>query len=104
MLAGGPQLWKLSGHAATLGLLAAAGIKVWDRAMRKIEVGASGTEPVIGADEAVRYTTRTVSGSPDSLVPWATLGREGRRHALAYVRPEPPADPPPGLATSPSPR
>jgi uncharacterized membrane protein len=64
--------------------------------MRKIEVGASGTEPVIEADEAVRYTTRTVSGSPDSLAPWATLGREGRRHALAYVRPEPLADPPPG--------
>ena len=31
----------------------------------------------------------TVSGGPGSLVPWAALGREGRRHALTYVRPEP---------------
>ena len=26
---------------------------------------------------------------PGSPVPWTSLGREGRRHALAYVRPEP---------------
>jgi uncharacterized membrane protein len=30
-----------------------------------------------------------VSGGPGSLVPWAGLGREGRRHALASVRPKP---------------
>jgi uncharacterized membrane protein len=96
VLPGGPQLWKLTGHAAALGVLGAAGIKVWDRAMQKIEAGASGTEAVIEADEATKLTTSSVSGHADSLVPWTALGREGRRHVLAYVRPEPLADPPPG--------
>ena len=30
-----------------------------------------------------------MSGGPGSLVSWQALGREGRRHALTYVRPEP---------------
>ena len=41
MLPGGPQLWKLTGHAACLGLLGAAGYSVYGRAMRKIEAGAT---------------------------------------------------------------
>ena len=96
VLPGGPQLWKLAGHAASLGLLTAAGLKVWQRAMGKIETGASADDPVLESDEAVRYTGPSVSGSPDSLVPWATLGREGHRHVLAYVRPETLEDRPPG--------
>ncbi len=40
------------------------------------------------------WTAPTVSGDPASLVPWGTLGREGRRHAIAYVRPRPPTDRP----------
>jgi uncharacterized membrane protein len=96
VLPGGPQLWKLAGHATSLGLLTAAGLRVWDRAMSKIETGASGDEPVVEADEPVRYTSGTVSGSPDSRVPWSALGREGRRHVLAYVRPEPLVDRPAG--------
>ena len=39
----------------------------------------------------------TVSGGPGSRVPWATLGREGRRHAFAHVRPEPVEHRPPGV-------
>jgi len=38
-----------------------------------------------------------MSGGPGSLVPWETLGREGRRHVLTYVRPRPVADRPQGL-------
>ena len=53
--------------------------------------------PVLEADEATRWTGPTVSGGPDSLVPWDTLGREGRRHALPPVRPQPVADRPPGM-------
>ena len=66
--------------------------------MRKIEAGTSAAAPVIEADEASRWTGPTVSGGPDSLVPWDTLGREGRRHALTHVRPEPVADRPAGHA------
>ena len=35
-----------------------------------------------------------ISGDRSSLVRWATMGREGRRHAIAYVRPEPLTDRP----------
>jgi uncharacterized membrane protein len=52
---------------------------------------------VLDADEASRWTGPTVSGGPGSLVPWDTLGREGRRHALAPVRPRTLADRPPGM-------
>ena len=34
-----------------------------------------------------RWVPPTVSGGPGSLVPWAGLGRDGRLHALASVRP-----------------
>ena len=44
-----------------------------------------------------RWTGATVSGGPGSLVAWEALGREGRRHALTYVRPEPFIDRPAGV-------
>ena len=97
VLPGGPQLWKLTGHAACLGLLTAAGYSLYARAMRKIESGASADEPVMVLDEAERWTGPTVSGGTGSLVPWASLGREGRRHALTFVRPEPFIDRPEGV-------
>ena len=97
VLPGGPQLWKLTGHAACLGLLGAAGYSLYARAMRKIESGASADEPVMVLDEAERWTGPTVSGGTGSLVPWASLGREGRRHALTFVRPEPFIDRPEGV-------
>jgi hypothetical protein len=93
---GGPQLWKLPGHAACLGLIAGAGYQLYGRAMRKIETGASADEPVLESDEADRWTGPTVSGGSGSLVPWTSLGREGRRHALTFVRPEPFPDRPAG--------
>ena len=45
--------------------------------------------PVIEPGEADRWVPPTVSGGPGSLVPWAGLGRDGRLHALASVRPQP---------------
>lgn len=95
-LPGGPQLWKLAGHGASLGLLGAAGVTLYGRAMRKIEAGTSAQDPIIESDEATRWTTSYVSGGPESLVPWETLGREGRRHALTPVRPQPFLDRPEG--------
>jgi hypothetical protein len=96
-LPGGAHLWKLTGHAASLGLLAGVGYQLFGRAMRKIEAGATEDHPVFESDEGSRFTSPTVSGGPESLVPWSALGREGRRHALTFVRPEPLIDRPPGI-------
>jgi hypothetical protein len=93
---GGPQVWKLPFHAACLGALTGAGYHLYGRAMRKIEAGASADEPVLESDEAARWTGPTVSGGAESLVPWSVLGREGRRHALTFVRPQPFEDRPDG--------
>jgi uncharacterized membrane protein len=97
VLPGGPQLWKLAGHGVTLALLGSGAANVYGRAMRRIEAGTSALVPVLETDEASRWTGPTVSGGPDSLVPWNTLGREGRRHVLTPVRPRTVADRPPGL-------
>jgi uncharacterized membrane protein len=97
VLPGGPLLWRLAGHAACLGALIVASSSVWSRAMHRIEAGTSHESPVFGSGEDVRWAGSTMSGGQDSLVPWATLGREGRRHVLAHVRPRPVADRPPGV-------
>jgi uncharacterized membrane protein len=97
VLPGGPQLWKLAGHGVSLGLLGAVGLRFYGSAMRKIEAGTSAQDSVIEADEETRWTTKYVSGGPGSLVPWESLGREGRRHALTAVRPKPLASRPKGL-------
>ena len=94
---GGPLVWMLPFHAASLGALAGAGYHLYSRAMRKIEAGASTDEPVLESDEATRWTGPTVSGGVESLVPWSVLGREGRRHALTFVRPQTFEDRPEGV-------
>jgi uncharacterized membrane protein len=96
-LPGGPHVWRLAVHAACLGLLTVATSSLWSRAMRGIEAGSSADEPVLGGDEGNRWTGPTLSGGPGSLVPWVTLGREGRRHMLTHVRPSPVPDRPAGL-------
>jgi len=93
---GGPQVWQLPFHGICLGGLGGVGYLLYGRAMRKIEAGASADQPVLESDEADRWTGPTVSGGPGSLVPWSSLGREGRRHALTFVRPQPFADRPEG--------
>jgi uncharacterized membrane protein len=77
------------GHGAFLAALGIGVSSFWHRAMQRLEAGTTEDAPVIEADEATRWVPPTVSGGPGSLVAWATLGREGRRHALASVRPEP---------------
>ena len=101
LLPGGPHLWRFVTHAATLGLVAVGATNTWERAMRGIEAGASAEEPVFGGDEGSRWTGPTLSGGPGSLVPWATLGKEGRRHMLTHVRPTPAQERPPGFADLP---
>ena len=89
VLPGPPELWRLTGHAGFLAGLGLGASSVWHRAMRQIETGTSADVPVLEPGEADRWVPTTVSGGPGSLIPWAGLGREGRRHALASVRPEP---------------
>jgi uncharacterized membrane protein len=96
-LPGEAHVWKLAGHGVCLALLAVGASAFWERAMRKIEAGAETDEPLLGPDEDTRWTGPTMSGGPGSAVPWSTLGREGRRHMLAHVRPKTVADRPAGL-------
>ena len=79
VLPGPPELWRLTGHAGFLAGLGVGASAVWHRAMRQIEAGTSADVPVLEPGEADRWVPATVSGGPGSLVPWAGLGREGRR-------------------------
>ncbi|MFL6168444.1 MAG: alpha/beta-hydrolase family protein [Ornithinibacter sp.] len=94
-LPGGPQVWRLAAHAASLGALAGGTWALWTRAMGSVEAASDELEPALGGENA-RWIGPTISGGPDSLVPWTTLGKEGRRHAALYVRPAPLADRPEG--------
>ena len=80
-LPGPQQWWRLTGHAAFLGALAIGGGTLFDHIVRGLEAGATSYEPVLGASVQPEWIGPTVSGGPDSHVAWATLGREGRRHA-----------------------
>src|SRR5687768_16130573 len=89
VLPGPPDLWRLVGHGGFLAALGLGASAVWHRAMLRIESATSVEVPVIEPGEEKRWLPPTVSGSPDSLVPWAGMGRDGRLHVLASVRPEP---------------
>jgi uncharacterized membrane protein len=89
VLPGPAELWRVAGHGAFLATLGVGVSAVWHRAMQRIEAGTSVVLPVIEAGEAAVWVPPTSSGAPGSLVPWETLGREGRRHVLASVRPQP---------------
>lgn len=88
-LPGPVDLWRLAGHGAFLASLGLGASVVWHRAMQRIESTTSVDVPVIEPGEEKRWLAPTVSGSPDSLVPWAGMGRDGRLHVLASVRPQP---------------
>ena len=71
---------RLASHAV---FLAGADVLVsalWTRAMQRIEAGTTSVDPWMRAASGV-WTDPMVSGDPASLVPWESLGREGRRHA-----------------------
>lgn len=78
--------WQVASHAA---FLAAAGVGVsalWARVMHRIEAVTTTIDPWMRDAPGV-WTNALVSGDPASLVSWESLGREGRRHAVTYVRP-----------------
>jgi len=88
-LPGPPELWRLAAHAGLLAGLGLGASSVWHRAMHRLEQRTSADVPVIEPGEADRWVPATVSGGPGSLVSWAGMGRDGRLHALASVRPQP---------------
>jgi uncharacterized membrane protein len=96
-LPGSTRVWRLAAHGATLGAVVAGGATMYHRIIGKIEAGTTVDDPVLDEIAAIAGIATTVSGSAQSLVPWETLGREGRRHAIAGVRPEPVANRPAGL-------
>ncbi|GAA2747729.1 hypothetical protein GCM10009868_38350 [Terrabacter aerolatus] len=78
--------WQLASHAV---FLAGGGVIVsalWTRVMQRIEAVTTTVDPWMEAAPGV-WTSPMVSGDPASLVSWESLGREGRRHAVTYVRP-----------------
>jgi uncharacterized membrane protein len=91
------RIWRLAGHAAFLGIVAAAGSAVFDRVVRDLEAGATGFEPRLTESVEPGWIGPTISGGPGSHVPWATIGREGRRHAVSYVHPNPVENRPSGV-------
>ncbi|MGY1705584.1 alpha/beta-hydrolase family protein [Geodermatophilus sp. SYSU D00697] len=97
VLPGAPGPWRLAGHAGSLAGLGLAVSAVWHRAMRRIEARTSVDVPVLEPGEGDRWVPSTVSGGPGSLVAWEGMGRDGRLHALASVRPEPLVERPDGV-------
>ena len=96
-LPGPQQWWRLTGHAAFLGALAIGGGTLFDHIVRGLEAGATNYEPVLGASVPPEWIGPTVSGGADSRIAWATLGREGRRHAATHVRATPLPSRPEGI-------
>jgi len=94
VLPGSEIFWRRSSHAALLSVVGIATHAVWARAMRGIEAGTGKFDEAIDESTAGLWTNALISGDPDSLVAWNTMGREGRRHAVAFVRPAPLADRP----------
>jgi uncharacterized membrane protein len=97
VLPGPPALWRLAGHGAVLAGFASGVTVLWHRFVQRLEAGTTEDVPVIEPGEATHWLSPLVSGGPGSLVPWSTLGREGRRHALTYVRGRALAERPPGV-------
>lgn len=91
VLPGTTGFWRVVARGASLGAVSTAGVALWDRAMQRIETATLTDEARTAGLDPTTVTTSTVSGSGRSLVPWATLGREGRRHVLSRVPTRPAA-------------
>jgi uncharacterized membrane protein len=88
-LPGSETTWRRAGHLLSLGAVVVGTHTAWSRGMRGIEAGTSKFDEGVDESAPGLWTGPTVSGDPSSLVAWDTMGREGRRHVVSIVRPEP---------------
>jgi uncharacterized membrane protein len=79
---GGQRLYRPVGHMATMGALAGAVLFGMNKAYQRVESGTGKIEGAFDDPPDSEY----VSGGIGSLVPWETIGREGRRHVITYLR------------------
>jgi uncharacterized membrane protein len=82
VLPGPPALWAWAGRASAAGASAALVVRALDRVYERIESGAQRDEPGLGQAPDDPF----VSGGSVSMVPFASLSREGRRHVLTRTR------------------
>jgi uncharacterized membrane protein len=80
-LSGNARVWQLAGHLGAIGALGALGYAGLDRVYQDVEAGTGRIEPSFNEPPE----SSCVSGSPESLVDWATMGREGRRHVVCAL-------------------
>ena len=80
-LPGDERLWRPLAHLLNLGVLGAGLYALWYRTTHQIEAGTGKIEAAF--DEPPESSL--VSGSGASLVPWRTIGREGRRHVSTVL-------------------
>ncbi|HWC29531.1 MAG TPA: alpha/beta-hydrolase family protein [Dehalococcoidia bacterium] len=80
-LSGSARFWRMAGHVAALGALGSLAYAGLDRVYQDIEAGTGKIEPAFNKLPESPF----VSGSAQSLVPWRTMGREGRRHVLTVL-------------------
>jgi uncharacterized membrane protein len=79
--AGNTRLWRIAGHLGAIGILGGIGYVGLDRVYQDIEAGTGKLEPSFDKPPE----SALVSGSAASLVPWRSMGREGRRHLLTVL-------------------
>ncbi len=103
ILPGSEIFWRRAAHVAMASAVGSATHALWGKAMRDVEAGTTTFEEGVDRSVAGRWTNPMVSGDPASLVSWDSLGREGRRHAITYVRPEPTVDIPAEILGKPRP-
>ena len=89
VLPGSETTWSRAAHLLALGTLVVGTHELWKRAMHGIESGTSQYDKALDESAPGVWTTPLVSGDPESLVDWAGMGREGRRHVSTFARPEP---------------
>jgi uncharacterized membrane protein/membrane protease YdiL (CAAX protease family) len=80
-LMGSSSFWRMFGHVGALGAMGALAYAGLDRVYQTIEAGTGKIEPAFDKIPESPF----VSGSQASLVPWRTLGREGRRHVITAL-------------------
>ena len=103
VLPGSETTWRRAGHALSLGVVGFGTHQLWNRAMHGIEAGTTTYDEGIDESAPGLWTNKYVSGDPESLVAWETMGREGRRHVVTYVRPEALLDRPAEIQGTPRP-